>query len=145
MNNQEIISDITSRDTHKVWRSSCEIIMIGQDSEKIKELIPYLDLIKEKTKGLDMGGGFAPNQRFVDFAIRTIEFHKSPNVCSCNLYLEHSINPEKEKENGFIEITDKKVGHWEVDYEANCCKCGQIFNINRNDGGHFPWFKWIKK
>ena len=107
MTNQEIISEITSRDTHKVWNSSCKIIEIGQDTERITKLIPYLDLIKDKTKGLKMGGGFGPNQRFVDFAIRILEYYKTSTECSCNLYLEHrsvdvlfqivNVSPKKQK------------------------------------------------
>lgn len=144
MTNQEIISEITSRDTHKVWNSSCKIIEIGQDTERIIELIPYLDLIKDKTKGLKMGGGLAPNQRFIDFAIRILEHYKSSQECSCNLYLEHSINPEREEKNGFITILEKKQGDWEIDYLIACTKCGTEYKVNRNDGGHFPYFDWKK-
>jgi hypothetical protein len=53
MDIQNLIADISSRDTQKVWSASCEIIAMGQDPSKIKPLIPFLSLIKEKTKGLD--------------------------------------------------------------------------------------------
>ena len=35
-----------------------------------------------------MGGMFAPNQRFIDFAVKTIEFHKEDKECSCALFAE---------------------------------------------------------
>jgi hypothetical protein len=60
---EKIIADITSGDSQKVWSASCEIISLGQDAEKIKPLIAFLPLIKEKTKGVEMCGLFAPNQR----------------------------------------------------------------------------------
>ena len=90
MNTLQLIADITSRDTHKVWSSSCEIISLGQDERSIQPLIEYLPLIKKKAKNLAMGGTFAPNQRFVDFAIRTIEFHRDSIECSCTLYAKGS-------------------------------------------------------
>ncbi len=79
----KIIAGITSGDSQNVWFASCEIISLGQDAEKIKPLIAYLPLIKEKTKGVEMGGLYAPNQRFVNFAIRTIEFHRDSIACPC--------------------------------------------------------------
>lgn len=141
----EIIEEMMSRDTHKVLRSSCKIIEFGQNSQKIKEIIPFLDEIKEKTKGLVMGGGLAPNQRFVNFAIRIIVFHENSKACSCNLYTEHSIDPEREIHNGYIEQLKRIAGDWEVNYVVECNKCGQKYNVLRNDGGHMPWFKWTKK
>ena len=90
MDTQQLIADITSCDTHKVWSSSCEIIALGQNAKQIKPLIEYLPLIKKRTGRLVMGGMFAPNQRFVDFAIRTIEFHRDSIECYCTLYAKGS-------------------------------------------------------
>jgi hypothetical protein len=144
MTTEEIIDKITSRDTHNVWSSACEIISWGQNHEKILPLINYLPAIKEKTKELDLGGAIAPNQRFIDFAIRTIEFHRDNKECSCNLFLEHSIEPKKEKEKGNITIINEKVSDCEIDYNAKCLKCNQIYNINQNDAGHTTWYTWKK-
>jgi len=48
MTTEEIIENITSRDTNKVGKSACEIIDIGQDHDKIVPLLKFLPLIKEK-------------------------------------------------------------------------------------------------
>lgn len=63
MDVKQLIDEITSRDTHQVWRSACEIIALGQDPERIRPLIDALPVIEEATKNLEMGGLFAPNQR----------------------------------------------------------------------------------
>src|SRR6478609_4806117 len=106
MTTEELVDEITSRKTNKVWRSSCEIISIGQNRERIFPLINYLTLIKRKTQGLAMGGGFAPNQRFIDYAIRIIEFHKNSSKCPCDLYEDkyECNDPNKEVEKGNIAI-----------------------------------------
>ncbi|MEG1265906.1 MAG: hypothetical protein RSE19_05455, partial [Myroides sp.] len=88
MTTEEIIKNITSKDETKVWKSACEIINLGWDHHKIVPLIKFLPLIKEKTVNLNLGGMFASNQRFVDFAIKTIEFHIEHKYCYCELYVE---------------------------------------------------------
>jgi hypothetical protein len=45
---EKIIAGITSGDSQNVWFASCEIISLGQDSEKDKPLIRYLSTIKKK-------------------------------------------------------------------------------------------------
>ena len=114
MNTQEILDKITSRDTHKVWESSCEIISESQNFEEIFPLIDFLSIIREKTKNLDMGGALAPNQRFVDYAIIIIEFHKKKSACSCRLYLEEfELNdPNKEQKKGNVSIESQELGYW---------------------------------
>jgi hypothetical protein len=144
MTTEQILEHITSRDTHKVWLSSCEIISIGQDRDKISPLIKHLPEIKEQTKGLDMGGAFAPNQRFIDFAIRTIEFHRDSAECTCNLYPEHeSIDPHREVEKGNIQIlsTTRIENKWVDYYSAVCKKCGQEFKIIEREY-HYTWWGW---
>ena len=145
MTSEEIIKDITSGDTHKVWSSSCEIISIGQSREKISPLINHLPLIKEKTNGLSMGGGFAPNRRFVDYAIRIIEFHKNNSGCTCELYADkyECNDPEKEadKKNVVIENVTMIDGSWIDYYILRCTRCGQRFKTSEGQG-HYTWWQW---
>lgn len=145
MDIQNLIADISSRDTQKVWSAACEIIVMGQDPSKIKPLIPFLSLIKEKTKGLDMGGAFAPNQRFIDFAIKTIEFHRDSQECPCQLYEAHGLDPNKELEKGYIQINSihKIEDIWVDFYLATCTRCQQPFKILEREG-HYMWWEWMK-
>lgn len=160
METKEILENITSKETHKVWQASCEIISNGQNHDKIKPLIVYLPLIKEKTRGLNLGGAFAPNQRFIDFAIKTIEFHKTNEDCYCNLYnakfrltngdifgeLQYDgFNPNKEVEKGHIEIINviRIEDKWIDFYAAKCSNCKTVFNVEEREG-HYMFWNWKK-
>jgi len=160
MTTGEIIEKIISRDTHKVWEAACKIIELGRDREKIAPLIEYLPLITEKTGGLDMGGGFANNQRFIDYAITTIEFHKN-NQCPCGLYVAkytsthqaylnkkiqyECTNPNREVEKGNIKILDivRIEEKWVDYYLVECLKCGTKYKVEEREG-HYMWWHWIK-
>ncbi len=104
----QTLSDICSGDSHKVWRAACAIIESGQYKERIVPFVEYLALIRERVWGIELGGFVAPNKRFVDFALRTIEFHQIHNRCPCCLYLEHAVDPKKEDKRALIRI-DKVV------------------------------------
>ena len=161
MTPEEIIEKITSKNSHKVWESACKIIEFGQDHEKIAPLIEHLPLIKEKTYGLDMGGAFAVNQRFIDYAIATLEFHKNTNRCLCGLYVEeYAINHEEylnkkfyyegtnpncevEKENIKILNIVRIEGKWIDYYLIECLRCGTKYKVEEREG-HYMWWHWIK-
>ena len=141
----KIIQEIISRDTHKVWSSSCHVISTGQDRNSILPLIEYLPVIREKTKNLEMGGAFAPNQRFIDFAIRTIEFHRDCETCPCCLYLEHGVDPNNEVSRGNVSIANitRIDGKWIDFYDISCTRCNQKYKVIERDS-HFKWWKWSK-
>jgi hypothetical protein len=143
-NPEQIIYDITSKDIHKVWLASCEIINNGQDHDGIAPLIKYLPEIKEKTKDLDLGGLIAPNRRFVDFAIKTIEFHKDSKECTCTLYKDYEMfNPKKEAGKGNIIIYETVLINEDYPdyYIAECLKCGRKIKIFEREY-HFTWWEW---
>ena len=148
MTTEEIIEKILSRDTHKVWEASIKIISLGQLRDNILPLIPHLQTIVEKTKGLDMGGAFAPNQRFIDYAIKTIEFHRDHNECACNLYLgPDSVTPDPNREvrSGHVNILDTTFmeGNWVDFYKVQCVRCEQLYKVIEREG-HFKWWGWTK-
>ncbi len=159
MKQEEVIDYFTSRDEHKIRVSACEIIYSGQNHEKIKHLIEFLPLIFEKTKDLNLGGGFATNQRFVDFAIKTIEYHKIEKECYCGLYVEkyfssndvvkrelqyECFDPRNEQEKGNIEInkTIRMEYGWIDYYEVKCKKCNKKYKVEERDG-HYTFWNWI--
>jgi len=140
---EQILADITSRDTHKVWSSACEIISLSQDPHKILPLIKHLEEIKEKTKALNMGGAFAPNQRFIDYAIRILEFHRDSSACTCNLYTGYDrSDPNKEAQAGHIEILNT-TSEGNYFYNVICKKCGQKFKVEEGEY-HYTWWDWKK-
>lgn len=160
MTTDEIIENITSRDTHKVWKSACEIINNSQDFEKIKPIISYFQFIKENTSDLKMGGTFAPNQRFIDFAITILEFHKDRKECSCSLYTKkfkltndivdreiryEMFNPNNEVEKGNIKIlsVERIEEKWIDYYNVQCLKCKTQYKVDEREG-HYKFWNWRK-
>ena len=142
---QEILHNILSGDTHKVWEVSCEIISLGQDTDRIKQFIPYLEDIKTSTRGLKMGGLFAPNQRFIDKAIETVEFYKKGTGCSCCLLGQDS-NPNHEVKNGnMINQDTVKINNSNyVDYyNIKCLKCSKEYKVYEREY-HYTWWEWTQ-
>lgn len=136
---KEILNDILSGDVHKVWKSSCEIVKLSQDA-RVKELVPYIDEIIDKTKNLQMGGIWAPNKRFVDKAIRVLEFYKTETGCACCLLGEDD-NP---KELNTINIQEKvkcKNSNYVDYYIVQCVKCNKCFKVIENEY-HYRWWEW---
>ncbi len=90
-----------------------------------------------------MGGAFAPNKRFVDFAIRTIEFHRDSDECPCCLYLEHGVDPNQEVKKKMITITDtvRIEDKWVDFYLAECARCRKEFKILERES-HYMWWDW---
>lgn len=141
---KEIINKISSKDSHQIWESSCEIIALGQDREAIKPLFILTDKIDELTKGIELGGAFAPNSRFLSGAVKTLKFHRDSDSCTCALYgLHDCMNPKKEVEKGFLQIdnTIRIEDKWVDYYEASCTRCNQKFKIEEREG-HYMWWKW---
>ncbi len=146
MDTKTIIEEITSKNVQRIRISDCEIIYSGQDEEKIKPLIPFIELIKEETNGLDLGGALAPNKRFPEYAIKTLEFHRDMKGCTCELYSGDydGFNPRKELEKGNIKITSEIKGDWAYDYIVEYQKCGASYDVIEREY-HYTWWKWTKR
>lgn len=139
----ELLDDILSGNPQKVWSSSCAIIKLSQDDERIKEFIPYLEEIKAKTANLDMGGLLAPNDRFVKKVIKILEHYKMERECSCCL-LDGNDNPAHCKT---IDIKEevyfqdsKRVDY----YMVECRKCNQKYKVYERES-HFLWWDWQRR
>lgn len=151
MNTRKIINDLTSKDSQRIRESGLAVIQNSQNENVIESLIPYLSQIKQSTAGLELGGAFAPNDRFYKFPIEIIEFYKNRSSiwnrnpqCTCNLYLSKSYenyNPEKEAENEAIELIVKLKGNWTQDYELKCLKCNERFYVSERHY-HMIWWHW---
>jgi hypothetical protein len=143
MNTDEILENITSRDTHKVWLACCEIIELGQEPEAIVPLTSHLSEILSATNNLDMGGKFYPNKRYVDLALRTINFHACQFGCPCALYVGQNSDPKNEEIKGYVKIIESVCSgnSWADFYRIYCNRCGQKF-IVRQDEYHFPSWHW---
>lgn len=140
----EIVNRISSKDSHQIWESSCEIISLGQDREAIKFLIKLANQIDNLTKNIEIGGAFAPNKRFITAAVKTLEFHRDSKECTCQLYGIHDcMNPNNEVKKRFLNIDNivRIEGNWIDYYEASCTRCHQKFQIEEREG-HYMWWTW---
>lgn len=150
-NINEIINDFISRDSQRIRQAGAEIIRNSQNESSIKPFIPFLNEIKKATQGLELGGAFAPNNRFYKFPIEIIEFHQrqtsngnSKNRCTCELYLSETydgFNPEIESENSSVDLNIKIKGNHTHDYEVQCLKCQKKYHVSERHY-HFIWWKW---
>ena len=102
---KELIDDMLSKDSKRIWSASCEINSLGQDHDRIMELVPYLTQIKSKTNNIELGGLIHPNSRLLKQAIETIEWHMKVKSCPCCLLGENS-NPKQLEADGYITIND---------------------------------------
>jgi hypothetical protein len=138
-----VFEDITSKDPHRIWLSS-GAIRESRDMEELKYLASHLEEIKEKTKGVDLGGMVRLNSTHVDFAIRKLEWITTSTECLCRLYLlDDMYDPERESKSENIRITRvaQPEGTWVDYYECKCTLCGQRFRVEEREY-HYTWWAW---
>ena len=144
MTPREIMNKISSRDRPQILEAAFGIIDLGQDREAIKPLLNLADKIDGLTKGIELGGVFALNSRFLSAAITTLKFHRDSESCTCALYGIHDcMNPNNEAEKGLLRIdnTIRIEDKWIDYYEATCTRCSQKFRIEEREG-HYKWWDW---
>ena len=138
-----LFEDITSQDPHRIWLSSGAIRLL-RDIEELKYLASHLEDIKEKTKGVELGGMVRLNSTHLDFAIRKLEFITTSKECLCRLYLlDDMYDPERESKAKNIRITGvvRIEGKWVDYYECECTLCGQGFRVEEREY-HYTWWAW---
>jgi len=144
---QELVNDITSKDTTRIRNSSSQIIKLKHNREFVSQLIDFLPQIKSKTKNLNLGGAFAPNIRFAEYAIRIIEFHKESKLCTCELFIDkyECNNPKAECETDKVKILNTILieGNWVDFYIVECLDCCQKFKVIEREY-HYTWWGWTK-
>lgn len=145
-----VMDDFNSRDPRRIWSAAGDIVRHGQDPDWIRHFFYRMEDIERAARGVELGGGIAPNRRFVDYALETIRFHKEGRGCPCGLYPmtgdDCVFDPEKEAEAGWVRILDTvyERGSRFVDhYVIQCTRCGQIYRVAETVG-HWTSWKWVK-
>lgn len=144
MSCQEIIQDMLSGDSHKIWRASCCICSLSQNHDRIVELLPYLHQIAYSTKNIDLGGKLVSNSRFLKKAFEIMDFHMKNMGCPCCLLGEDFSPIDLVSDNYFVLMDTVYMNNSNyVDYYNVCCKCcGIIYKVEERDY-HFTWWNWI--
>ena len=136
----KLLEQILSGDPDEVWVSSCTIQKWSQDKERIKEFIPYLDEIREKTKNLNMGGLLVSKDRYIKKVIKILEHYKNEQECSCCLFDENDKPTSFETVDIITKIYYKDSKIIEC-YEVKCKKCGQKYKVYEREY-HYLWWEW---
>ncbi|QQS04428.1 MAG: hypothetical protein IPK50_19380 [Fibrobacterota bacterium] len=142
----DIFRRMGSFDAFQIWEAACEIVARGQHREEILPLLAHRGRIQELTRGIDLGGGFAPNSRFLSAALDTLDFHARGSACPCRLLgLHNCMNPMDFVEEGVLRI-DQTVfleDPWVDYYCATCTRCSQKFRISERYG-HYQFWGWSR-
>lgn len=139
-----IVDDMISKDVQRIRDASCRIIYAGQNRDTLKPLIPFIEQMRASTTDLYMGGMFAPNERFPEYAIKTLEFHRDSNECTCTLYAGRydGFDPDEESKANNIEIVSRSDDRYSL--VVRCKKCHELYDVDVR-WGHFIFHEWTRR
>ena len=138
-----LLADITSRDTTRVWSSSCAIVKL-RDPAELDLLAANISEIREQTMGLDLGGMLMRNSEHLDFALKKLEYWKARKGCLCHLYPGYLMyDPHKEATAGNVRIDETTYtdGKWVDAYFCTCTVCATRFRVEEREY-HYTWWGW---
>lgn len=138
-----ILQDILSGDSHRIWSASCAICSLSQNHEKIIKLLPYKQQIIDATDGIELGGAFATNRRFLERALEIMDFHKDNNGCPCCLHSEDS-SPMDFVNDGYFTLEEPAdvIGESFPEYcIVRCNNCGKFYKAEPRMS-HYIWWDW---
>ncbi len=144
---KQVMDDFCSRDPGRVRSAAHEILARSQDPEYLRPLTRHMLKLKLRTRGLELGGLLAPNQRFVDFALQVLEFHKKGVGCPCALYPmsgDSIYSFPMEVKRGNLTVLDTVLsddGPYVDHYLAECPRCGQKYEVIEREY-HYTWWRW---
>ncbi len=139
----QLLEDITSGDPHRIWSASGAIRRL-RDKETLLLLVQHLDEIKEKTRGIELGGMLRPNSSHLNFALRKLEFVRDEQGCLCLLYTEDDLfDPAQEEANGNIRILNESTETYTGMCDCQCSLCDTNYHVEEHMY-HYAWWAWKK-
>ncbi len=138
---KNILDDLTSRDTHRIWSASHGVIKL-RDREMLAELARHVDAIERATHGIELGGALRPNRVALEAAVRKLRFAADGAKCLCGFYLDYDLfGPEDEAKGGHIAIISQVDKPYAETYVCECNSCRQRYAVERFEY-HYAWWKW---
>lgn len=136
---EEVLQGFLSKDAGRVLKSAGEVTgAVITDREFIEELSPHLNEIRKATQGLNYGGGFLRNQRYVEKALEIISKSRG-RECLCEYaFTDYGQSVEALEERGFI-VLSKRVDRKKFTTigEIECPGCHQRYIAEEEfTGGH---------
>jgi hypothetical protein len=137
----DLLADLTSQDTTRIWSASHAIIT-SHDLETLRSLAHHVGTMTAATDGTDLGGGLRPNRAALEFAMRKLLFVAEGTRCLCELYpLYDLFDPEKLAAANHVVITAEKITDHTSIYACTCQSCKTRYSVERFDY-HYPWWTW---
>ena len=142
---KELIADMLSGDSHKLWHASCEIRSLSQNHGRMMEISRYKCRLKFTARRIL--SGWPPNspQRLCLLKIfESIDFHRKNKDCPCCL-LGQQDNPHHVVEDGYFDLlrTIPYSSKCNINdyYILRCKRCGATYKVFEREY-HFLWWDW---
>ena len=141
----DIIELLQSGDHRAIWKASWEIIRMA-DEEKRAALLESLDFIRHIVS--ELPARVQPALRDYRFAprlaLKLLECY-ARQQCRCTLYpTTHTLHVRDEEKWGFIQITKQETDRERMCqvFECVCLTCGTRFEVEEEQGYHYPISTW---
>lgn len=140
---KELVADILSGDSHKLWQGICEICSLSQNHTRIMEIARYKYRIKFATRRILCGWPYSLERRRLLKIFKIIDFHKKNKKCPCCL-LGQDDDPHYMVEDGYFDLlqtvpyADRNYNNY---YVVRCRRCGTTYKVSEKEY-HFLWWEW---
>ena len=144
---EKLFKDLTSADETKMY-GAANIITSLDNLNFTKEQVCEIEnkcsnLPKSENKSM------RDYRQDVSAALMVINHFQEGAKCKCDIYQKWNLFPvEKEVELGYLkQLNEPFINHqkYQIEHELECEICSTKWQVNRNDGYHYPVWKWIKK
>lgn len=136
----DLLADLLSHDTHRVWSAACAINVL-RDPQALAALAEHLPDIEQATEDLDLGGALFPNSERLRQAVYTLRAQRD-GLCRCWLYPQFlTYDPRQEEKTGDAAVLSSDPPDWHMDYRCRCNHCGAEYKVEQREG-HLTWWKW---
>ncbi len=138
---EEIIADLCSRDSHRVWAASWRVLR-SRDDTLFAALAASLDPIRAATEDLPLGGSLHSNAITLNAMFARVD-HRRRGTCWCRSYSDLLLfDPAREQTAGYVRIDGASAPGWSMTYDVTCTVCGRRYAVEQGEY-HYPWWKWV--
>lgn len=144
MNPLDLLNELKSGDAPRILEAAKVIIRNRYDRNFVAPLFEHPAQIKGTCSEIDFGGKLASNKRFLDCALKVIEFHRDEVGCACILNRElEAFDPSEEEKKGRVIILDTIYanGPYVDFYTVECTNCRNKYKVEENDY-HYRYWDW---
>ena len=97
----------------------------------------HLDRLRAARAGLPAMPGWRDWRQEVGHAQRMLET-RARGECECAAVRSDNYPPTNDR----FETIEETLGDWEAELSVRCRACGRTYRVVRDDGYHYPVFRW---